>query len=184
MNARRTRHRNPLVIAAILALLAVMPAAPATAATLAPDATQDAAASTLLTADLDGRPIELAKVGTLHCHDFDYPRIHCFATQAALEDAVSTTLAGLAAAAATTNYVVVFDGTFYSGPSMFISSDYSVLALVGWNDRISSFKGMNGESGTFYWDWFYGGSQWAFCCNQQATTMGSFNDNVSSVKRS
>ena len=182
MNSRRTRHRNPLVAAAaVLALLVVMPVAPASAATPAPESAQVSSGAALLTADLDGRPIELVKVGSYYCHDFDYPRIHCFATPAALEDAVSTTL--VAMAATDTNYVLIFENTYYQGAYMYISSDYSILATVGWNDRISSFKSVNSGSGKFWTDWFYGGTSWGFCCNVQTPFLGTFNDTFSSVYR-
>ena len=66
---------------------------------------------------------------------------------------------------------------------MVVSQDYSMLATIGWNDRISSFIAVNAASGTFYTDWLYGGSTWSFCCNQAAMSIGAFNDTFSSVKR-
>ena len=177
MNARRMGHRNPVMVAAILVALSALPATPAAAVTKGVPSTSLAADQ--LTADLEGRPIALSRVGSLHCHDFDRPRLHCFATEAALDVAVSTTLVALD----TSNYVQIFENPSYVGASMFVSSDYSVLAAIGWNDRISSFKGQNGQFGAFYTDWFYGGSTWSFCCNQQASSLGSFNDAISSVQR-
>ena len=178
MNARRKGHRNPVVLAAILVALSALPATPAQAATTGAASKAATPAQGVLSADLEGGPIALSRVGSLHCHDFDRPRIHCFSTQVALDAAVSTTLM-----TSSTNYVLVFDGAGFTGSSMYISGDYSVLAAIGWNDRISSFKGQNGEFGTFYTDWFYGGSTWSFCCNQQASSLGSFNDAISSVQR-
>jgi hypothetical protein len=81
------------------------------------------------------------------------------------------------------DYVTVWDGTFFSGASMNVSEDYSALSLIGWNDRISSFKGRNSESGAFYVDWFYGGAWWTFCCNQQTSNLGTFSNTFSSIRR-
>jgi hypothetical protein len=79
--------------------------------------------------------------------------------------------------------VTIWDGAAFSGAFMNVSQDYSVLATIGWNDKISSFKGRNSETGTFYTDWFYGGSFWAFCCNAQLSSLGSYNNTFSSVLR-
>lgn len=129
-------------------------------------------------ADVRGRPIALAEVGRFYCHDFDFPRIHCFESSAELDAAVATTLSVTAV-----DYVLVFENAGYNGASMYISSNYSALATVGWNDRISSFKGRNSQSGKFWTDWFYSGSFWSFCCNNQISSLGSFDNTFSSVHR-
>jgi len=131
-----------------------------------------------LRADVRGRAIALAEVGRFHCHDFDYPRIHCFETSAELDAAVAAPLSATAL-----DYVLVFENASYNGASMYISSDYTALAVVGWNDRISSFKARNSLSGRFWTDWFYSGSSWSFCCNSQISSLGSFDDTFSSVQR-
>ena len=131
-----------------------------------------------LTATLDGRPIPLEDVGKYFCDDFTYPEIQC-SSKRGIADARAT-LVGLLTAV---DYVTIFDGTAYSGAYMNVSQDYSVLSLIGWNDRISSFKARNGETGTFYVDWFYGGSFWAFCCNSQLSSLGSYNNSFSSIIR-
>lgn len=41
---------------------------------------------------------------------------------------------------------------------MYVAADATALAIIGRNDRVSSFKGVNSLSGTFNVDWFYGGS--------------------------
>lgn len=134
-----------------------------------------------MTADLEGRPIKLTDVSKYHCDDLDYPRIHCYRTES-LRDASSA--AGLAALAASgTAYVIVWENGSYSGNSLIISQDYTVLATLAWNDRISSFKVQNSQSGRFWTDWFYGGTFYGFCCNQTVPTLGSFNDTFSSVYR-
>jgi hypothetical protein len=175
MHAPKTRHRIALMAAAVLAIAASAPAAaPARASTSAG----------ALSADLDGRAIALEQVGSLHCHDLDYPRIHCFTTEGDLQSAVAADASGPLAATASTAYVEIFENTSYGGGAMVVSQDYSMLATIGWNDRISSFIAVNAVSGTFHTDWLYGGSTWSFCCNQAASSIGAFNDTFSSVKRS
>ena len=135
-----------------------------------------------VTAHLAGRPIPLLDVSGYHCHDLDYPRIHCYRTDVEVSAAIEPVLGLLAVTA--TSYVRVFEHSWYAGGSMTISQDYTVLATIGWNDRISSFAALNSETGNFYWDWFYGGSMpYTFCCNQNVPTLGTWNDNISSVRR-
>lgn len=133
-----------------------------------------------LSADLAGIPIPLADVVLYHCDDFDAPRIHCFTTAAARD----VSLGGLTSLAASgVAYVVIYDYASFSGASMYLSDDYSILAVIGWNDRISSFKGQNNQSGRFWTDWFGGGSPYNFCCNQQVAILGGWDNTFSSVNR-
>jgi hypothetical protein len=132
-------------------------------------------------ADLDGRPLDPGRVADFYCHDFDYPAIHCFRDSDQLELSVAPAVA--AAQAAGVDYVVVFDYTWFQGPYMYISQDYTVLLLIGWNDRISSYMARNWQSGKFWTDWFFSGTSYQFCCNQQAASLGSFNNTFSSVHR-
>jgi hypothetical protein len=169
MSARRMPHRIPIVAALAAVLLA-------NAAIAVP--VQAGSGTEARTADLDGRPIALAQVGTLHCQDFDHPRIHCFTTAAALDASLTQTLA-----ATGISYVQIFENASYGGASMYVSDDYSALSSIGWNDRISSYKAVNSETGTFFTDWFYGGSSYGFCCNQNVSSLGGFNDTFSSVRR-
>jgi hypothetical protein len=134
------------------------------------------ALETKLEADLDGRPLELVKVGNYFCQDFDYPRIHCYSKSSALETAVAPALA-----ASGVTYVVGFDYTFWGGPYMYFSQNYTVLAYIGWNDRVSSFLAQNNLSGRFWTDWFYGGTYYGFCCNSQVPALGSYDNTFSSV---
>jgi hypothetical protein len=169
-----SRHRAALVL-----LTAVLLVPPATVAA--------AEAPSVVTADLAGRSIELESVANFHCHDLDYPRIHCFETATARDaglalDAGAGSLSLLGATAV--SYVVVYENVSYSGASLVASEDYSSLAFIGWNDRISSFKAQNGETGSFHWDWFYGGgTPYTFCCNQNVSNLGTWNDNISSIRR-
>jgi hypothetical protein len=147
-----------------------------------------AAPADLLRADLNGRPMELARVGSFYCHDFDYPEIHCFSTPGALEASVSSTLASATAAAgayatSSVSYVVVYEFTSFQGAYMYMSQDYSMLGPIGWNDRIRSLRGVNNQTFVFWTDWLYSGTRVTYCCNFQYTTLGVYNDAFSSVFR-
>lgn len=143
-----------------------------------PGTTRAADADPELTATLDGKPIPLEDVGKYYCDDFSYPEIQCSSTKV-IPDARATLVTLLTAV----DYVTIYDGNAYSGAFMNVSQDYSALSLIGWNDRISSFKGRNSETGSFYVDWFYGGTPWAFCCNTQTSSLGSYNNTFSSIQR-
>jgi hypothetical protein len=167
-------HRPAL---ALLAAILLLPPVTATAAET----------PTVVTADLAGRTIELKSVASFHCHDLDYPRIHCFETAKA-RDAALALDAGAGSpsplGATAVAYVIVWEYATYGGSSLVVSQDYTALTFIGWNDRISSFKGQNGETGSFHWDWFYGGgTPYTFCCNQNVSSLGIWNDNISSVQR-
>jgi len=131
-----------------------------------------------LSATLDGRPIPVEEVGKHFCDDFEYPLIRCYSTR--LPADARATLTSLLTA---TDYVTIYDGTNFTGAYMNVSEDYGALTVIGWNDRIGSFKGRNNETGTFYIDWFYGGSWWAFCCNTGPSTLGSYNNSFSSIEK-
>lgn len=146
-----------------------------------------------LGADLDSRPIGLADVGLWFCHDFDHPQIHCFSTGPALESAVAERLASgsvesgdftTLAAFGPNDYVTIYSEPSYGGSYAHLSANYDQLWMIGWNDRISSYKGRNSQSGTFYSDWFGGGTVRTFCCNMTVAWMTSTYDNTfSSVYR-
>ena len=167
MSTRRRHHRVSLALA-MLAMMAM--------AGVAPPPSRALAATTAVRADLDGKAIDPTRVGDYFCHDFDVPRIHCFRTAVALEGAVSPL------STSSVNYVLIFENISYGGNFMFLSQDYSVLAWIGWNDRISSFKVQNGQSGRFWGDWLWSGSAYAFCCNSQVSSLGGYNDTFSSVQ--
>jgi hypothetical protein len=144
----------------------------------APVEARRAVAQDEMSADLDGAPIKLVDVGKWYCHDFDYPVIHCFTDPSVLEDQPQVSLA---AAAAGTTYLTVYEFTTYQGAFMHMSENYSMLSLIGWNDRISSYVAKNSMSGAFWTDWLYTGIRYNFCCNQQVGSLGSYNDTFSSV---
>jgi len=148
------------------------------AAAAAPAANAAEGADPALEAYLDGKPIPLEDVGKYYCDDFDYPVINCSRT-ALLPQARGTLLAVLAGV----DYVSIYDGGFYGGSMMHVSADYPSLLTIGWNDKISSFKGRNSETGQFTTDWFYGGSSWAFCCNSTVSSLGSWSNTFSALRR-
>jgi hypothetical protein len=131
-----------------------------------------------LTAYLDGVAIPLEDVADYFCDDYAYPVISC--SRSPLVVAARSTMFSLLSSV---DYVTIYDGSAYSSSFMNVSQDYPVLALIGWSDRISSFKGRNIETGAFHTDWFNGGSTWSFCCNQQLGTLGGYNDTFSSMER-
>jgi hypothetical protein len=142
-----------------------------------------AAAPERVTATLDGRPIPVSEIAEHDCHDLDFPIIRCF-MDASDRDASLSVLGSLSVAAiAGVTYVTVWDGTSFTGASISISQDYDTLVTIGWNDRISSFKGRNSETGRFYVDWLRGGASYSICCNQQIASLGSLNNAFSSVYR-
>ena len=165
-------HRLAVVMGFVMLALLAPPAIAA-----ASDAAE--ARDVVLTADLEGVPIPLVAVANFQCNDFDYPAIHCF--KAASELAGTLQVALSLELLSGTDYVQFWDGTTYSGSSMIASQNYDALSLLGWNDRISSFKGKNLQTGSFYTDWFMGGTAYAFCCNQQVPSLGSYNNTFSSV---
>ena len=132
-------------------------------------------------ATLDGRPISIGEISSYYCHDLERPVIRCYRMPAAFETA--TRESGAANALAAVVYVTIYDGTSYSGGFMQVSSDYDVLALIGWNDRVSSYKARNSETGSFYGDWFHGGTGTAFCCNLTVPGLGGADNTFSSVDR-
>jgi hypothetical protein len=135
--------------------------------------------SAQLAADLDGKTIALAEVGNWYCHDFSWPKIHCFSTGPQLELAVASFTS-----TSSITYMTVYDYTTYQGPYMYFSQDYTVLATIGWNDRVSSFIVHNSQSGVFWTDWFYTGTRFTWCCNQGWASLGSYDNVFSSIYRS
>ena len=119
----------------------------------------------------------IGPMGPWYCHDFDYPAIHCFSDPNELESRPEVALA----AAAGTTYVTVYEYTTYQGAFMHMSENYSILSLIGWSDRISSFVAKNSMSGAFWTDWLYTGTRYNFCCNSAVGSLGGYNDTFSSV---
>jgi len=166
--ASKSRMRSVGIAAMAVAVsgLMVLPAA-----TLAAPQAQPT-----LSATLDGRPLKLANVADWYCDDFSYPVITCFSDPRNLSTRDTAILAS-----SSIEYVTIYDFTTYTGSFMHVSQDYTVLATIGWNDRISSFIARNSLDGHFFTDWFYGGTGYYFCCNQNVPSLGSFDNTFSSV---
>jgi hypothetical protein len=82
-------------------------------------------------------------------------------------------------------YVRVFEHAGYDGASAYLSQSYDSLGDIGWNDRITSLRVVNGGSGSFYVHSGYSGGEYPFCCNQNVANVGpSWNDTFSSVSGS
>jgi hypothetical protein len=127
---------------------------------------------------LDGKLIPIEQVSRFYCDDFSFPVIQCsrLAIVTDARAAIVSLLAGV-------DYVTIYDFTGFAGGFMHVSEDYTALLTIGWNDRISSIRGRNGETGKFWSDWFYLGPSWSFCCNANVSSLGSLNNTFSSVAR-
>ncbi len=127
---------------------------------------------------VDGRAIPISEVSRYYCDDFSYPVIRCSTLPAIVEARGSAVLV-----ATSVNYVTIYDQANYFGTYMHVSQDYASLLTIGWNDKVSSFRGRNSESGRFWTDWFNGGTSWSFCCNTNVGSLGLYNNTFSSVHR-
>ena len=126
---------------------------------------------------LDGKSIPLRDVARHYCDDFSFPVITCSSEPAVIEARAS------ALATTAVDYVTIYDTPTYGGAWMHVSQDYTALSFIGWNDRVSSFKARNFETGRFWTDWFYSGTIWSFCCNQQVASLGGYDNTFSSIER-
>jgi hypothetical protein len=158
-----------------------------------------AAGDPTIRADLNGRPIPPSQVGQWYCHDFDYPLIRCFRTAAELDAAVASlgyqplgprtsTSDGVDPASPTgvlaVSYVHVYVDANYQGNSAYFSVNYANLGLIGWNDKISSFVGLDSATGQFFESVNYTGFIFGWCCNSAVSYVGnSSNDRFSAVRR-
>jgi hypothetical protein len=149
-----------------------------TAGLAAPPAASAGPPGPVVTARLDGKPIPVADIPRYYCDDFSFPVIECSVDDEAIDARLSAMLSVTAVV-----YVTIYDQPLFAGAFMHVSQDYSVLATIGWNDRISSFKGRNSETGSFNTDWFYGGTTWSFCCNSQVGSLNAYDNTFSSVRR-
>lgn len=156
-----------------LALVAVFAAAPAVSARAPDKSDKDD-----VVAFVDGRQIPVEDIPRYYCDDFSYPVIQCSSLPVVPETRALTMslLAGV-------DYATIYDQGSFIGTWMNVSQDYSTLLTIGWNDRISSFKGRNSETGRFWTDWFYTGTIWNFCCNSNVPSLGSYNNTFSSIER-
>lgn len=133
-----------------------------------------------ITADLDGRPIAARDVSKYYCHDFDFPRIHCYLTGQGLNAALGAPqLSPMTAPPGT--WVTVYSDATYAGNWFYLSHNYDNLGDIGWNDVISSFRVQVGFSGVFTQNAWGSGWQYNWCCYQTVPYVGSaYNDQFSS----
>lgn len=142
------------------------------------------ASAGVMTAELDGHPIALHDVSKWHCHDLDHPIIHCYRTEAALDDALAGFGVGPSAQFASgISYVQIWEDASFAGATYLLSIPYSSLGTIGWNDKVTSLQAKNSQHGEFYEHNNYLGLVYSFCCNVQVPNVGStYNDLFSSVK--
>lgn len=144
-----------------------------------------AAAGPQVIADLEGKPIPTDRIPDYFCHDRDFPQIHCYRTASRLDAALGTATSSPSPLAGSADYVVVFSSPSYAGSYFYISQNYDALAVVGWNDRVRSYRALNGASGSFWTDWFENGTGQLFCCSQTVPVLSAtFDRQFSSVYRS
>lgn len=147
------------------------------------------ASPVVVTADLDGEPISIGEVASHYCHDLDYPKIHCYSDAAYLESTVSSIASARAKvtgaeAAAALQYVKLFDLTAFAGQYIILSVDYDNLSVIGWNDKASSFIGVNNLSFGLWNDPYQSGYGLIRCCNQRAAELSATYENqFSSTER-
>ena len=170
-------NRLALVAAVLLIAAAAGPAVAAPAA--APDVSADK-----VVVDLEGKAITVSEIPTFYCHDRDFPKIHCYRSGAKADLAVREFGPVSAAAASATDYVIVYSSPSYAGSYFYVSQNYDVLAIIGWNDRIRSYRAQNSGQGVFWTDWLGNGTGQAFCCNQTVPVLSATLDRqFSSVYR-
>lgn len=140
-----------------------------------------------LRAELDGKSIPLAQIAQLHCHDGSHPVIECF--DSALERDVRLQVTINASGDGPipdppppTSYVTWFDAINYGGSSFTASVSYADLGIFGWNDRISSFKSLNGGRPKWWRDTSFSGTAWRWPAGAWVANVGvDANDQWSSV---
>lgn len=158
------------------------------AAILAASVTSTAAAgsaggSTQRRAQLDGHTIPLRDVGLFQCHDRDFPVIRCFGSSAERDKDMADVerSAELVTVAA---YVTWYaDGNYGGSPSFTAFWSEPDLTVYGWNDRISSFRTLNGGHPRWWQDVGNGGAAWDWGTMSIPYVGDSANDKFSSVER-
>ena len=172
---RHARYRTLASIAAILVVSLV--GAGATAATDG------------LSATYRGQEVALNDTAAHHCHDGDYPQIRCFdsAVERDLDLVVQTARGAIALGPEpepppATYYVTWYEAANYGGSSFTASASYSNLGVLGWSDRISSFKSLNNGRPKWWRDPNFAGTTWQWPAGAQVSYVGAgANDLFSSV---
>jgi hypothetical protein len=142
-----------------------------------------------IVADLEGKSLHAVDVGKYYCHDLDWPAIHCYRSAQRLEASISTASVGAmsmtaARSASATAYIRLYDLAAFSGSYIVLSADYPDLGTIGWNNRASSYVGLNSESSRAWTSLSYQGTWLSICCNQSDATMSpTFDNAISSIER-
>ncbi len=134
-----------------------------------------------LQAVLGDDSIPLTQVVSHHCHDRDLPVIRCFETAEERDDDLE--VGGRHARLAVVAYVLLFIDENYGGVSFTAHNPMPNLGTVGWNDKITSFKSLNGQRPRFYSDANYGTPSWRWAAGAWVSNVGSSaNDVISSLR--
>ncbi|MDL2335611.1 MAG: hypothetical protein QFC55_06240 [Chloroflexota bacterium] len=136
-----------------------------------------------------GHSIRVADVSNYQCHDAAFPVIECFETAVERDfDFVSRTegddaLGAGADILSATSYVTWFDAVNYGGGSFTASLSYSDLSTLGWDNRISSFKSLNGGRPKWWQNTNFTGTSWRWLAGAQVPDVGAgASDQFSSVQ--
>jgi hypothetical protein len=142
-----------------------------------------------LTATHEGRRMDPSAVGRFHCHDIDHPRLRCFSSPRRRDADAARRIRRLSAdprrATRADAYVRLYEHQQFQGASVLLSVAYPDLGVIGWSDRVTSFKSVNWGSGTFFRHIQMDGATYPFCCNSAVANVGgAYNDTFSSVSGS
>jgi hypothetical protein len=148
-----------------------------------------------LWAVLEGQPIRLVNVGRYHCHDFAFPLYTCFTTAGERNRDVAEVLAartlrrpGLGTinsplGTQSVDYVLFYEHSAYAGASALVSIPVPDLSVLGWNNRISSFKSTNGGRPKWWDGTSYSGLNWQWGVSVWVSYVGDgANDRFTSVQ--
>jgi hypothetical protein len=148
-----------------------------------------------LWATLEGKPLALVDVANYYCHDFAYPRYTCFRTagerdrdldSASAPGAVRRFRVGSITGTLGTqsvNYVLFFEHSDYAGSSLVLSNPTPDLGVLGWSNRISSFKSTNGGRPKWWDSTSYTGTPWQWGTSAWVAYVGNdANDRFTSVQ--
>lgn len=179
MNERRGRRSRWVIECAVLALLALPMTVSASPAAIDVPAVY-----------LDGQRIDGREAADFYCHDRDYPVIRCFRTpadRAAEQDrsarAPDASIVGsVGPASLLSPYVRWYRDANLSGPSFEAYVYEPDLAAIGWDNRISSFRPLNGGHPLWWAGPNRSGTKWDWGTAAIAT-LGSANDQFSSTDK-
>ena len=131
---------------------------------------------------LDGDPISVKRAATLSCHDLVPTEVRCFRSGGEMEADIADVFRNArdgGAALLLVGYVVVYEDASYNGASRTLSTDYSNLGSIGWNDRISAFASF-GATGNFREHSPAGGFLYAYSGSTMVSFLsGTYNDKFS-----